>query len=94
MPQATKAQQTSSEETGIVQHLNAAITWYRQLTSANESAGQPSGDYGLALAVRYPVVFYRESEIDDQMAKKVVEVIDSLPELKATVGAPTIRTAN
>jgi small-conductance mechanosensitive channel len=48
---------------------------------------------GLALVVRYPVVFYRESEIDDQMAKKVLEVIDSLPELKATVGAPTIRSA-
>jgi small-conductance mechanosensitive channel len=49
---------------------------------------------GLALVVRYPVVFYRESEIDDQMAKKVLEIIDSLPELKATVGAPTIRSAN
>jgi len=49
---------------------------------------------GLALVVRYPVVFHRESEIDDQMAKKVLEVIDSLPELKAMVGAPTIRSAN
>jgi len=48
---------------------------------------------GLALVVRYPVVFSRESEIDDQMAKKILEVIGSLPELKATVGAPTIRSA-
>jgi hypothetical protein len=48
----------------------------------------------LDLVVRYPVVLHRESEIDNQMAKKVVEVIDSLPELKAAVGAPTIRSAN
>jgi hypothetical protein len=46
---------------------------------------------GLELVVRYPVVLHRESEIDDKMAKKVLEVIDGNSELKAAVGAPTIR---
>jgi small-conductance mechanosensitive channel len=46
---------------------------------------------GLDLVVRYPVVLRRETEIDNQMAKKVVEVIHSDPELKAAMGSPTIR---
>ncbi|HMD98918.1 MAG TPA: mechanosensitive ion channel family protein [Terriglobia bacterium] len=46
---------------------------------------------GLYLLVRYPVVLHRESEIDNQVARKVVEVIDGDPELKAAVGSPTIR---
>jgi hypothetical protein len=46
---------------------------------------------GLYLVVRYPVVLNREAEIDNQMAKKVMEVINSDPELKAAVGSPTIR---
>jgi small-conductance mechanosensitive channel len=48
-------------------------------------------DEGLDLIVRYPVVLRRETEIDSQMAKKVVEVIHSDPELKDAVGSPTIR---
>ncbi|MGO8787231.1 MAG: mechanosensitive ion channel domain-containing protein [Terriglobia bacterium] len=48
-------------------------------------------DAGLDLVVRYPVVLHRESEIDNQMAKKVVEVINGDLELKAAVGSPTIR---
>jgi small-conductance mechanosensitive channel len=51
-------------------------------------------DNNLDLVVRYPVALHREFETDNQMAKKVLEVIDSLPELKAAVGAPTIRSAN
>ena len=46
---------------------------------------------GLDLIVRYPVVLHRETEIDNQMAKKVIEVINSDPALKAAVGSPTIR---
>ena len=49
---------------------------------------------GLDLVVRYPVVLHRESEIDNQMARKVIEVINSDPELKAAVGSPTIRPAS
>jgi len=41
--------------------------------------------------VRYPVVLHHESEIDNQVAKKVVEMIESLADLKAVVGEPTIR---
>jgi len=48
---------------------------------------------GLDLTVRYPVVLHRESEIDNQMAKKVMEVLNADPELKAAVGSPTIRPA-
>ena len=48
---------------------------------------------GLDLVVRYPVVLHRETEIDNQMARKVVEVIHNDPELKAAVGSPTIRPA-
>jgi small-conductance mechanosensitive channel len=48
---------------------------------------------GLDLVVRYPVVLNRETEIDNQMARKVVEVIHNDPELKAAVGSPTIRPA-
>jgi len=48
---------------------------------------------GLDLVVRYPVVLNREAETDNQMARKVVEVINNDPELKAAVGSPTIRPA-
>jgi len=49
------------------------------------------GENRLDLVVRYPVVLHRESEIDNQVAKKVVETIENLPDLKAAVGAPAIR---
>ncbi len=49
------------------------------------------GENGLDLVVRYPVVLHRETEIDNQDGQKVVEVIDSDPDLKAAVGSPTIR---
>lgn len=35
------------EDAAIVQHLNVAITWYRQLATANEAAGEPSDAYYL-----------------------------------------------
>ncbi len=48
---------------------------------------------GLDLIVRYPVVLRRETEIDNQMTKTVVELIQSDAELKEAVGSPTIRPA-
>lgn len=48
---------------------------------------------GLDLIVRYPVILHQETEIDNKMAKKVMEVINSDPGLKAEVGSPTIRPA-
>jgi hypothetical protein len=46
-PQVAWAQSARPEDAAIVRHLNAAITWYKQLTSANESAGQPSDAFYL-----------------------------------------------
>jgi hypothetical protein len=46
---------------------------------------------GLELVVQYPVMLHREAEADSQLAKKVVEVINGDPALKAAVGSPTIR---
>ena len=100
----------SLAESKLLEAVNSVYSQYREsleqqhqgldgLVAVPVSAPRPQArlqlvENGLDLMVRYPVVFYRESEIDDRMAKKVVEVIDSLPELKATVGAPTIRSAN
>ena len=100
----------SLAESKLLEAVNSVYSQYREsleqqhqgldgLVAVPVSAPRPQArlqlvENGLDLVVRYPVVFNRESEIDDQMAKKVVEVIDSLPELKATVGAPTIRSAN
>ena len=48
---------------------------------------------GLDLIVRYPVLLHQETEIDNKMAVKVMEIINGDPELKAAVGSPTIRPA-
>jgi hypothetical protein len=48
----------------------------------------------LDLVVRYPVVLHRESEIDNRMTRKVIEVINSDPELKTALGSPTIRPSS
>ena len=47
VPLATSAQGAGSEDAAIIRHLNTAITWYKQLSSANESAGQPSDAFYL-----------------------------------------------
>jgi len=46
-PPATPASGTHAEDAAIIQHLNAAVTWYKQLTAANEAAGEPSDAYYL-----------------------------------------------
>jgi hypothetical protein len=46
---------------------------------------------GLHLVVRYPVVLRQETEIDNQVARKVIDAIHSNPELKDAVGSPTIQ---
>ena len=51
------------------------------------------GEKGLNLVVRYPVLLHQETEIDNQMAQKVMEVIHNDPELKDAVGSPTIQPA-
>ena len=41
------AQEAHPEDAAIIRHLNTAITWYKQLMSINESAGQPSDAFYL-----------------------------------------------
>jgi small-conductance mechanosensitive channel len=52
------------------------------------------GDTGLELLVRYPVEIRNESVTDEQVTRKVLEVIQSDPEVQASVvGSPKIRAA-
>jgi small-conductance mechanosensitive channel len=52
------------------------------------------GDTGLELLVRYPVEIRNESVTDEQVTRKVLEVIQSDPEVQAgVVGSPKIRAA-
>jgi small-conductance mechanosensitive channel len=48
---------------------------------------------GFELVVRYPVDVHRSSEIDTQVTKRLTEIIDSVPELKAAAGPLQIRSA-
>ncbi len=49
-------------------------------------------DSGLEFVVRYPVELNRAAEIDDQMTRKLMEVIDRESELKSAVtGTPKLR---
>ncbi len=49
-------------------------------------------DTGLEFVVRYPVEIPRAAEIDDEMTRKLTEVIGGEPELKAAVaGSPRLR---
>ena len=51
-------------------------------------------DAGLELLVRYPVEIRRATDIDDEMTRKVLELIETDAALKAAVsGTPKIRTA-
>jgi small-conductance mechanosensitive channel len=52
------------------------------------------GDTGLELLVRYPVEIRNESVTDEQVTRKVLELIQSEPEVQAAVvGTPKIRAA-
>jgi small-conductance mechanosensitive channel len=96
-------------ETKMLEAVNAIYSQYRDnlvqqqqvlddLMAISSAVPSPQaslqlGADGLDLMVRYPVVLHRETEIDNQMAKKVMVVIESDPVLKAAVGPPTIRAA-
>lgn len=97
-------------ESKLLEAVNSVYSQYRESIEEQHQAGKglmnitpvvPSpqarvqlSDEGLDLIVRYPVVLRRETEIDNEIAKKVVEVIHSDPELKTAVGSPTIRPAS
>jgi len=96
-------------ENKLLEAVNSVYSQYREsieeqhqslkgLTAISPVVPSPQArlqlvEKGLDLVVRYPVVLHRETEIDNQMARKVVEVIHGDPELKAAVGSPTIRPA-
>ena len=75
------------------QHQTLKGSFAVPVSAPSPQARLQLGENRLDLVVRYPVVLHHESEIDNQVAKKVVEMIESLADLKAVVGEPTIRPA-
>jgi small-conductance mechanosensitive channel len=65
-----------------------------QLKTPSPETRLQFGDAGLELLVRYPVEIRNESVTDEQVTRKVLEVIQSDPEMQAAVvGSPKIRAA-
>jgi small-conductance mechanosensitive channel len=65
-----------------------------QLKTPSPETRLQFGDTGLELVVRYPVEIRNESVTDEQVTRKVLEVIQSEPEVQAAVvGSPKIRAA-
>lgn len=51
-------------------------------------------DVGLELIVRYPVEIRRAPDIDEEMTRRVLDLVENNPDLKAAIsGTPKIRTA-
>jgi small-conductance mechanosensitive channel len=97
-------------EQKLVDAVNSVYSQYRQnidqqhsqverLIDTPVSAPTPKAhlrftDSEVEFTVRYPVEIPRADEIDDEMTRKLVEVIASEPELKAAVvGSPRLRAA-
>jgi small-conductance mechanosensitive channel len=65
-----------------------------QLKTPSPETRLQFSDTGLELLVRYPVEIRNESVTDEQVTRKVLEVIQSEPEVQAAVvGSPKIRAA-
>jgi small-conductance mechanosensitive channel len=65
-----------------------------QLKTPSPETRLQFGDTGLELLVRYPVEIRNESVTDEQVTRKVLEAIQSEPEVQAAVvGSPKIRAA-
>ena len=65
-----------------------------QLKTPSPETRLQFGDTGLELVVRYPVEIRNESVTDEEVTRKVLEVIQSEPEVQAAVvGTPKIRAA-
>jgi small-conductance mechanosensitive channel len=65
-----------------------------QLKTPSPETRLQFSDTGLELLVRYPVEIRNESVTDEQVTRKVLEVIQSNPEVQAAVmGSPKIRAA-
>lgn len=50
-------------------------------------------DNGFEIVVRYPVEMQKSSEIDNRVTRKLTDIINGVPELKATAGPLQIRSA-
>jgi small-conductance mechanosensitive channel len=65
-----------------------------QLKTPSPETRLQFGDAGLELLVRYPVEIRNESVTDEQVTRKVLDVIQNDPEMQAAVvGSPKIRAA-
>jgi small-conductance mechanosensitive channel len=65
-----------------------------QLKTPSPETRLQFGDTGLELLIRYPVEIRNESVTDEQVTRKVLEAIQSEPEIQAAVvGSPKIRAA-
>jgi small-conductance mechanosensitive channel len=65
-----------------------------QLKAPSPETRLQFGDTGLELLVRYPVEIRNESVTDEQVTRKVLDVIQNNPEVQAAVvGSPKIRAA-
>ncbi len=65
-----------------------------QLKAPTPESRLQFGDAGLELLVRYPVQIRNESEMDEQITRKVLELIQSEPDVQAAAfGSPKIRAA-
>jgi small-conductance mechanosensitive channel len=65
-----------------------------QLKAPSPESRLQFGDAGLELLVRYPVQIRNESEMDEQITRKVLELIQSEPDVQAAaLGSPKIRAA-
>jgi small-conductance mechanosensitive channel len=65
-----------------------------QLKAPSPETRLQFGDASLELLVRYPVQIRNESEMDEQITRKVLELIQSQPDVQAAIsGSPRIRAA-
>lgn len=65
-----------------------------QLKAPSPETQLQFGDAGLELLVRYPVQIRKESEMDEEVTRKVLDLIHSEPDVQAAVsGSPKIRSA-
>jgi len=75
------------------QHSNVERRVDIQIQAPRPEARLQFADAGLELLVRYPVDIRRAPDIDEEMTKKVLELIESDASLKAAVtGTPKIRS--
>lgn len=64
-----------------------------QIEAPRPAARLQFGDTGLELLVRYPVEIRKAPDIDEQMTKKVLDLVENDPAVKAAcMGTPKIRT--